>query len=212
MLHVALWYFHQATCLPEKLSEVKLSPEPWQNNNVLASFLLKPEKYKDFCDRLEKTSARWTVNTAIVLRYLAPSARGNLNWNWWNKGGRGLWVAEEVTRLDGLFVANLSDSKACGFPASLKTVYPPRGTGCCGTVIKLWNDGPHQSAPVSLQPHRSLTCEATAIWKPRPLCLGGCALAVRSLCLSLFRSLILCLLFDHCVEHTWIFLLSNPTF
>lgn len=135
MLHVALWYFHQATCLPEKLSEVKLSPEPRQNNNVLASFLLKPEKYKDFCDRLEKTSARWTVNTAIVLRYLAPSARGNLNWNWWNKGGRWLWVAEEVTRLDGLFVANLSDSKACGFPASLKTVYPPEGQGAVGRSL-----------------------------------------------------------------------------
>lgn len=52
-------------------------------------------------------------------------------------GGRGLcvWVAEEVTRLDGLFVANLSDSKACGFPASLKTVYPPEGQGAVGRSL-----------------------------------------------------------------------------
>ncbi len=53
------------------------------------------------------------------------------------QGGRGLWVALEVTRLDGLFAANLSDSKAHGLPSSLKSVFPPRGTGRCGTIIKL---------------------------------------------------------------------------
>lgn len=56
-------------------------------------------------------------------------------WGGWRGGG--LWDALEVTRLDGLFAANLSDSKAHGLPSSLKSVFSPGGTGCCGTIIKL---------------------------------------------------------------------------
>lgn len=59
------------------------------NNSVAASFLLTLGKCKDSHDRLEKTLARWTVNTAIVLRCFAPSAQGILNWGWWNTGGGG---------------------------------------------------------------------------------------------------------------------------
>lgn len=51
------------------------------------------------------------------------------------QGGRGLWVALEVTRLDGLFAANLSDSKAHGLPSSLKSVFPPEGQRAVGQSL-----------------------------------------------------------------------------
>lgn len=72
------------------------------------------------------------------LRYLAPSAWGMFEPGLVERGGRGLWVAQEVTRLSGLFAASLSDSKARGLPSSsLKSVFTPKGKGCCGTIIKL---------------------------------------------------------------------------
>lgn len=85
-----------------------------------------------------------------------------------------------------------------------KKCFPPRGTGCYGTIIKLWRAGPRQSAPVRALQRCSLTCQATANRKPRPLWfhISGCALAVRSLCLSSFQSLFCCLLCPHSVRHT----------
>lgn len=49
----------------------------------------------------------------------------------------GLWVALEVTRLNGLFAATLSDSKAHGLPSSssLKTVFPLEGQGAVGQSL-----------------------------------------------------------------------------
>lgn len=75
----------------------------------------------------------WTRQLFFAILHRAPGAIWTGTGG--RRGGRGLWVAEEVTRLDGLFVANLSDSKACGFPASLKTVYPPEGQGAVGRSL-----------------------------------------------------------------------------
>ncbi len=85
-----------------------------------------------------------------------------------------------------------------------KKCFPPWGKGCCGTVTMLLRVGLHQSAPVSAEQRRSLTCEPTANRKPRPLWfhVSGRAIAVRLLCLSLFHSLFLCLLCTHSVKHT----------
>lgn len=49
----------------------------------------------------------------------------------------GTRVALEVTRLNGLFAATLSDSKARGLPSSssLKTVFPPEGQGAVGPSL-----------------------------------------------------------------------------
>lgn len=52
------------------------------------------------------------------------------------RAGAALWVALEVTRLDGLFAANLSDSKACRLPSSsLKSVFTPGGQGAVGQSL-----------------------------------------------------------------------------
>lgn len=75
------------------------------------------------------------MNAAIVLRCLAQSARGSLNRGWWNKGGEDCGSHMEVTRLDGLFAANLSDSKAHALPSSLKSVFPPEGQGAVGQSL-----------------------------------------------------------------------------
>lgn len=84
----------------------------------------------------------WTRQLFLAILLGAPGAC--LNRGWWKearrgRGGEGCGLQLEVTRLDGLSAANLSDSKAHALPSSLKKVFfPPEGTGRCGTVIKLW--------------------------------------------------------------------------
>lgn len=75
----------------------------------------------------------WTQQLLFAVLLQAPGAV------WTRAGGtregRGLWVALEVTRLDGLFAANLSDSKAHALTSSLKSVFAPKGQGAVGQSL-----------------------------------------------------------------------------
>lgn len=112
------------------------NPLRWENNNVAASFLLTLGKCKDSHDRLEKTSARWTVNTAIVLRCLASSAHGSLNWGWWNMGGRGGVVVrtggDEVGRV---ICCQLKRQQGSWTSFFLKKCFPPEGQDAVGPSL-----------------------------------------------------------------------------
>lgn len=130
----------------------------------------------------------------IFLTASDPNAWGGFSWDWWNKWrGRGDEMVHcsggdeveriscwELKRQKGLWTS-------CFF---WNVFYPLRVTGCCGTIIKLLRGEPHRSVHVSAERRRSLTCEVTTIWKPRPFCFhfSGHTLAVPSL-LSFFISL-----------------------
>lgn len=107
------------------------------NNSVAASFLLTLGKCKDSHDRLEKTLARWTVNTAIVLRCLAPSAQGSLNWGWWNMGGERIVVCTGGDKVGRVICCQLKRQQGSWTSCFLKkkVFFPPEGQDAVGPSL-----------------------------------------------------------------------------
>lgn len=143
----------------------------------------------------------WTQQLFFAI--FAPGARGALNRGWWNEGGGGLWDALEVTRLDGLFAANLSDSKAHGLPSSsLKSVFPPEGQGAVGQSLSckgmaLANQPPSVFSSAAARHVKQQLLESLVHFGST-----SAALAVRSLCLCS----------THCFSASYVLIQSNIHF
>lgn len=181
-------YIHGTTCLPEKLDEVEPSPGA-RENNVLASFLSKAKKCKDFCDRLEKTSARWTVNAAIVLRYLAPGAPGQFELELVEQGGKRIVGCRRGDEVGGIICCQLKWQQGQWISCFFKTVSPPEGQSAVPQSLSCKRKGLSDQPPSvfsSPQPDMWSNSSSTASY-PLLHWLRSCC---SSSLLSLFRSLI----------------------